>query len=481
MTAVLDAPAVVGCEVPRLWTRPLRKLTPKTSLGFEAVRFAEEVLGLKLLPWQAWWLVHALELRPDGTFRFKRVLTLVARQQGKTHLLKIVSLYFMFMGRARLVLGAAQSLDIAKESWNGAVELADEVDDLRAEIAPNGVRRANGDICLTLVSGARYRITAASRGAGRGLSVDLLILDELREHRDWLAWGALSKTTAARPNALIVGISNAGDDQSVVLNSLREIALAGTDEQLGIFEWSAPDGCELDDEQAIAQANPAVGHIPGMLASIHSARMTDPPAVYRTETLCQRVDVMDAAVDPASWAACADPTGSLASVRARIAACIDVAPDGRHVTLTGAAVLDDDRVRVEVLAAWGSTDEARAELPGLLKQIAPAAVGWFPSGPAAALAADLRALEAVEITGSEVGESCQEFADLVLGRRVVQPDDPLLNAHIAGTSKLRTGDGWRFCRRGAGHVDAAYSAAGSVHLARTLPPPARKPRSRIFL
>jgi hypothetical protein len=54
---------------------------------------------------------------------------------------------------------------------------------------------------------------------------------------------------------------------------------------------------------------------------------------------------------------------------------------------------------------------------------------------------------------------------------VLHPDDPLLNAHIAGTSKLRTGDGWRFARKGAGHVDAAYAAAGAVRLARTLPPP----------
>jgi hypothetical protein len=483
VTAVLERPTqrVMGREEPRLWTRPLRELTPETSLGFEAIQFAEEVVGMSLFPYQRFWLIHALELRPDGSFRFQRVLTLVARQNGKTHLLKLLSLYFMYMSKARLVLGAAQSLDIAKESWQGAVELAEDVDDLRAEIAPNGVRRANGDICLTLTSGARYRIAAASRSAGRGLSVDLLILDELREHRDWLAWGALSKTTTARSNALIVGISNAGDDQSVVLNSLRETALAGTDDQLGIFEWSAPDGCDLDDVEAWAQANPALGHPHGVREdAIRSAMLTDPPAVFRTETLCQRVDVMDSAIDPAAWAASADPDGSLASVRSRVVACVDVAPDGAHVTLAGAAVLDDERVRVEVFAAWKSTEEARRELASLLARIGPAAVGWFPSGPAAALAADLRALEAVEIKGAEVGETCQEFSDLILGRRVVHPNDPLLNAHIAGAAKLHVGDGWRFARKGAGHVDGVYASAGAVHIARTLPPPVKKPRSRIF-
>jgi hypothetical protein len=481
MTTVLDAPVaplVLGCEQPRLWTRPLRELTPATTLGFEAAQFAEQVLGLTLLPWQRWWLLHALELREDGRFRFRTVLTLVARQNGKTHLLKVVALYFMFLGRARLVLGAAQSLDIAKEAWSGAVELARDVDELHAEV--ESVRLTNGEQEMRLVTGARYRIAATHRAAGRGLSVDLLILDELREHRDWLAWGALSKTTTARRNAIIVGISNAGDDESVVLNSLRSAALAEEDETLGLFEWSAPDGCELDDVQAWAQANPGLGRTVSE-ASIRSAMHTDPAAVFRTETLCQRVDALDAAIDPTSWAACADKTGSLGSVRDRVAACIDVAPDGQHVTLAGAAVLDDGRVRVEVLAAWKSTDAARSALPELLARIRPAATAWFPSGPAAALAADLRPLdEAVEIKGAEVGEACQEMADLVLARRVVHADDPLLNAHVAGSQKYRSGEGWRFQRRGTGHVDAAYAAAGAVHAARTMPPPVKKPRSRIF-
>lgn len=491
MTAVLERPeapeGVLGATVPRLWTRPLVDgpsgpcgcgcaLTPETSLGFRFERFVVDVVGLELLPYQRWLGIHMLELRPDGRFRFSRVLVLISRQNGKTFYLKLLSLFMLFMGHAQLVLGAAQSLDIAREAWQGAVDLATEVDDLAAEV--ENVRYANGEQCLTLVNGARYRITAATRSAGRGLSVDLLILDELREHRSWDAWSALSKTTTARPNALIVGISNAGDDQSVVLNSLRSAAIAETDPSLGLFEYSAPDGCELDDIAAIAQANPGLGRTVSMSA-ILSAMATDPAAVFRTETLCQRVDALDAAVDLASWKAGADPAGSLRDVRSRVAACVDVAPDGAHVTLAGAAVLDDGRVRVEVLAAWSSTAQARRELPDLLRRIGPAAVGWFPSGPAAALGADLRPLGAVEVKGTDVTEACQEFADLVMARNLRHSDDPLLNAHVAGTSKLRTGDGWRFSRKGVGHVDAAYAAAGAVHIARTLPAPVKRVRARV--
>lgn len=484
MTAVLDAPigaststtsaVLMGREEPRLWTRPLRELTPETSLGFQAIAFAETVLGLRLLPWQRWWLIHALELRPAGPdgqrrFRFRVILTLVGRQNGKTTLVKVLSLWAMYAGVAHLVLGVAQSLDIAREAWAGAVELTAATPALAAEVA--NVRRANGEQCLTLMSGARYRITAATRGAGRGLSVDLLALDELREQRTTEAWAALSKTTMARPNALTIGISNAGDDESIVLNTLRSAALGGADESLAIFEWSAPDDCALDDPQAWAQACPGLG-ITVTIEAIRTALASDTPAVFRTEVLCQHVRALDSAVDPTAWEHCEARTGpTLALVRDRVAVCVDVAPDGQHVTLAGAGVMPDGRIRVETLGAWSSTDAARRELPALLDAIAPAVVGRFPVGPGAVLGPDLPA-DTVSITGGDVVAACMSLADLTLTRRIAHPGDALLTAHISGAQKLPSGDGWRFTRAGGGHVDAAYAVAGAVQLARTLPPPA---------
>lgn len=469
---------LLGSEAPRLFTEPLRRLTKRTTLGYEAIQFAEDVIGMELLPWQKWWLIHALELRPDGQFRYRTIITLVARQNGKTTLLKVVCLYFMYLAKAKLILGVAQSLDIAREAWQGAVDLAEENPELSAEIA--AVRRVNGEQCLTLTSGARYRIGAATRGAGRGLSVDLLVLDELREHRTFEAWGALSKTTIARPNALIVGISNAGDDESVVLNTLRSAALSGDDETIGLFEWSAPDGCELDDRAAWAQANPGLGHTISEQA-IASAMATDPPATFRTEVLCQKVDALDSAFDVGAWNASADMGGTFDAHRDRVFLGFDVAPDGAHATLVAATSLADGRIRIEPVAAWSSTEAARDALPGLLERIQPKAVAFYPAGPAAALTGLLRPLEGTqELKGATVVETCMSFADLVAARRILHPDDPLLNAHVAGSAKLPSGDGWRFARRGHGHCDAAYAAAAAIHAAVTYREAPPVPRSAIF-
>jgi phage terminase large subunit-like protein len=67
-----------------VFTPPLRELTPQTSKGFECIEFAEDILDVTLLPWQKWLLIHALELLEDGTYRFRKVIVLVARQNGKS-------------------------------------------------------------------------------------------------------------------------------------------------------------------------------------------------------------------------------------------------------------------------------------------------------------------------------------------------------------------------------------------------------------
>jgi hypothetical protein len=467
---------LVGSTEPRLWTPPLRRLTRATSRGYEANDFADAI-GEPSLPWQRWLNVHALELNRDGTYRFRVVLVLCARQNGKSKAKRTVSLWRLYLDGARLVLGVAQDVSLAREQWSMAIESIQSCPDLAAEL--DTVRRVNGDEWFRLAGGGRYKIAAANRSAGRGLSIDELNFDELREQRSWDAWSALSKTTMARASAQIWAMSNAGDDESVVLNQLREAALAGTDPSIGIFEWSAEDGCELDDPRAIAQANPGLGHLISKQA-IHSARATDPPNVYRTEVLCQRVDQLDGAVDLAAWRDCGDATGSLQDLRDRVFAVLDVAPDAGHVTLAAAALTPDGRARVAIVDAWPSTTVARAALPELLQRVDPRVLGWFPTGPAAALAPVLRAHPASrELTGREVAEACQGLADLARARRVLHSADPLLDAHIAGARKLITGDGFRFVRRGAGHVDAAYAAAGAVYLALTEPPEAR-PRLRFI-
>jgi hypothetical protein len=467
MTAVAAPSPLLGIESPRLWTRPLRPITPETSRGFDVVEYGSR-LGVEFMPWQRFALTHGLEVRTDGTYRFRVVLVLVSRQNGKTTIPKVLTLWRM-QDDGTTVLGTSTNLDYARESWELAVDLAEH--QLLFDVEK--VLRGSINTQMKMRNGSRYKIAAANRRGGRSLSVDLGVADELREHQSWDAWGALSGTTTARPDPQIWALSNAGDDSSVVLNHLREAALSYVasgegDDSIGLFEWSAEDGCALDDRQAWAQSNPALGHTVSE-ATLVSKLGTSPPAVFRTEHLCQRVSVMEAAVDLVAFAGCEAP-GTLDGLRDRVALCVDVSLDLQHVSLYAAAVTGDGRVRIEPVDAWETVHKARAGLREWFDRIKPRAFGWFPKGPGASLAADLHTGFDPEAL-ADVNAVCLGFAEQVSARRVVHSGDDLLTAQLSGTAKLWSGDGWRFTRKGVGHCDAVYAAAGAVHLARTLPPP----------
>lgn len=493
--------AILGSTEPRLWTPPLRELTPDTSVGFEQIDFARYVLRRPLDPWQEWLAIHAGELLPDGSLRFAIVLVLVARQNGKTEVLVILSLYWLYIERTPMILGTSTKLDYAKESWRKAVKLARRTPDLAEEIpARGGVRETNGEQELMIVDedgeDYRYKIAASNAEGGRSLSIDRLILDELRQHHDYSAWNALEDTMSARHGSQLWALSNAGDDRSIVLNDKREEALKAiregdTSTDIMLAEWSAPDGSSPLDIEALCAANPNLGRRKDPVRLLKKARramMTGGEALagFKTESMCMRVPKLDPAIDGEAWARCLDP-GELSAVRGRVALCLDVAPDGKHATLAAAAVLDDGRVRVEIIAAWDGdacTSRARRDIPRHALRVKPRVVGWLPGGPAAELATDMHpragwppaGVTVAEIRG-EVPAVCMGFAKEVAGAQIAHSDDPLGNAHVIGAEKLRVaGDKWVFSRKGGGHCDAAYAIAGAVHLARTLPAPVGKPR-----
>jgi hypothetical protein len=469
---------LVGRPDPRLGTEPARRLTRATTKGYELCDFAEHVLGEPLLPWQRTLALRGLEVDRGGGARFRTVVATCGRQSGKTSFARALALWKLYMDGGRLVVGAAQDLSVARETWRAGVAMVQSVPDLAAEVAR--VSRTNGDEHLELSGNRRWKITAANRSAGRGLSADLVLMDEAREQRSWDAWSALSKTTFARADGQVWVISTAGDAGSVVLRHLRDAGLAGTDPSICVLEWSAPDGAELDDRQAWAQACPGIGHTVSE-AAVRSAMGTDPPEVFRCEVLNLWVDALgDVAVPADAWAACTDHAMSLDGLRDRVALCVDVSPDLQHATLAAAAVGTDGRVRVEVVAAWSGPDataQMRADLPGWVERVRPRVKAWMPSGPTAALAPDLDAAKWTRIQAGDVSAACQAFAEQVTARRLLHADDGLLSGHVLGAKRWAQGDGWRLVRRGVGHVDAAYAAAGAVHLARTLPV---KPRAFVI-
>ena len=356
-----------GKEEPRIWTKPLRKLTKSTTLGFAFIDFCE-VLGVELLPWQKWLAIHALEIITEGKtwrFRYRYVVILISRQNGKTFFEVLLNIFFLFGLKSHLVLGTAQNLETAIETFEDTVAQIEEVPELREFLKK--VNRGTGKRELTLDTGDRYKVIAATRKA-RGLSSDLIMMDELREQTNWEAWGAISKTMIARPTAILFGFSNAGDVMSVVLRHLRlqAHALLGDpdgiaaarhnlggedleDETLGLFEWSAVPDCDINDREQWAQANPSLGY--GFLTerALKSAAVTDPEPIFRTECLCQWVESRLPEPFPAgSWLEGTDPESYIRE-DSELFFGVDLSQDRKWTTIAVCGMREDGNYHVEIV------------------------------------------------------------------------------------------------------------------------------------
>lgn len=492
------AEIVLGSAQPRLFTPPLRELTPDTSYGFDVIDFAGAI-GRPLDPWQEVAIIRGGELLEDGRPRFRVLLIIVARQNGKTTLIRVLKLYWLFVERVALVLGTSADRGKAKSSWREVIHMAEGIDVLARELPRIHTREQISEEDFWNKHGSHYKFATPNRRAGRGDVVDRAVLDEIREHKDHTTFTAVSKAMNAVRNAQLVAISNQGDARGVVLKALRTSAIGYIttgvgDRRLGLLEWSAPDEARPTDLHALAMANPNLGRRidpDALLGDAIRAELAggDELEEFKVEVMCISVELLDAAIDIAKWKTLGPKDGEkaldLAEHRNRLALCIDVSLDGSHATLAAAAVVDG-LVHVEILAHWTSTAMLRAGLRVWVEKLRPRSLSWFPSGPTAAVMVELerpkqttgapakrwppRGVALTPIT-SETTAVCMGFAEQVDAVELAHNNDPLGLDHVSNGIRAPRGDAWVFARRGAGQVDALYAMAGAVHQARALPPP----------
>lgn len=355
-------------------------LNPETSWGFTCIEFLEKVVKWELLEWQKWLYIHALEKRPDGTgFRFRQLLVLVGRQQGKTTWGRGLGLWRLFMDpegkrspdwpAAKLCVVAAQNLDYAENT------LKDVVDEIRLhplltrELKNHAV--TNGKHRAILTNNRFWRAATANRKGGRSLPVDFAWLDEVREHTTWDAYNAIEPTTTMQVCSQLLVTSNAGDQRSIVLRGLRDtqirdLTVGNTEDAFtGFFEWSVPDDVDPRKPEYWYMAAPAMGRkIEGVvrlqledLIGKFKAKVDTDMAGFQTEYLCQWVDSLLPGVIPSqAWADCLDED-SRRDPKAPVYACIEVNYHRTKSYVCIAAKRPDGDIHTEVIKDFKGTED----------------------------------------------------------------------------------------------------------------------------
>lgn len=445
------------------------KPLPNPSRAAEVAALAE-ALGQPLLPWQLHALEQGLIVGPDGLFVRRRNGVLVARQNGKSHLMRMLVLAYLFLfdEQPRTVVSMAQNLSLALDQFKKTCDLVRATPWLNEKV--KRVSATNGRESLELFNGSKWQVVAATADASRGRTADLLWVDELRDVSEE-AWKAATPMTRAVKGSQIWFTSNAGDSHSTVLNDLREIALAKPSDAFGWFEWSADPMLDPKDRRAWAQANPALGHLIEW-ETLEQESLTDRPEAFRTEALCLWIDNIAAAWPYGKLDEATDRTLQLQPGEQTWLA-IDCSPDRKRADLVAGQLLPDGRIAVGLVESWTSdyaVDDLKiagdvAKWARFYNSRAVAFDRWTGSAIASRLASV--GIPVGDVSGGMFAQACDETLSALQHGRIVHAGQPELLDHMNACVRRPTGDGgWRVYRKAATTpISAAVGLIMVVHFA----------------
>ena len=455
-----------GVQTPRIHS----KLNDLPSKGQEMIDFATE-LGINLMEWQRYVCIHGHKVREDGRWAHSELGLIMARQQGKSTLMMLRILTGMFVWGEGLQLASAHRLTTSLETFRQIVGLIETHPKLEKEVKK--IRWQHGAEEIELFGNRRFVVKAANNAA-RGLSKpETIHLDELREYKDEDAWSSMRYSMMAAKNPQVWIYSSAGDQHSVILNKLRERALASatTNDPIGWFEWSAePDAPILlpSGEMnwgAFAQANPSLG------ITIHpdnlKAVINDPPDIVRTEVLAQWVDTINSAIDAQKWAMCQIDAIPLDPEQPTWLG-LDLSPDRKFGALVAAQRLPGERFYIQLLHTW-SNDYSLNDL-AVANDIAPYVRKYntqtvaYSKRTSQAVASRLSSagIQVTDMDGAIYAESCDRWLGAINSHRLQHSGQEELTQQTLSAAKLPFGDGSWIIGRRASRVAVCASVASAL-------------------
>ena len=451
---------LVGHVKPRIHT-PLLKGASRVD---EVAELAEKI-GMPLLDWQRFVLEDMLRIDAKGEFRRKTLGLLIARQNGKTHVARMLILAHLFLWDSKMVIGMSSNRNMALDTFRQVANAILDNDFLKDQVKQ--IRYANGQESITTLSGNRYQIVAATRDGSRGLTANFLFIDELREISEE-GWKAARPTTRATGGQTLV-CSNAGDAYSVVLNDLKERALSYPSPTLGWYEYSAPPHCKVDDRNAWAMANPSLGKLIDE-ETLEEAVATNPINNTRTEMLCQWVDSM---TSPFTTQMISDTSDSNLQITpgGNIVFAIDVSPSKRSgALLAGKLNQATGKIELGLMQLWTSDvaiDDLKmaADIHAWAQKFKPRVI-MYDKYATASIAQRLQqsGQKLEDCSGQSFYQACGEILDAFVNVRLVHSGQKELTESWFSVGAKTNDAGWRIVRRkSAGDVTSAICSAMIVH------------------
>jgi phage terminase large subunit-like protein len=445
-----------GATKPRLQSVPL-----KGKSKIDDVKQLCEIIKMPLLPWQEYVLKDMLTVDTKGKWIRKTNLLLIARQNGKTHLARMLILAHLIKWETNVLI-MSSNRSMALDTFRQVTDILENNDHLKGFVKQ--IRYANGTESIEMLNGTRLDVVAATRDGSRGRSVNgLLFIDEVREITEE-GFRAATPVTRAHPNSHTLLCSNAGDAFSTVLNDLRERAISYPPKSFGFYEYSAPQYCKIDDHNAWALANPSLGYTIS-LESLAEAVSTSPIENTRTELLCQWIDSLSSPWPHGVLEETSDSTLEM-TAGAYTVFGFDVSPSRRNGSLVAGQILPDGRIGIGILETY-SSQVAIDEL-----KMAASIKGWADIYKPRLVCFDKYATQTIadrlsqsgvmveDVSGQQFYKACGDLLEGLVNHRVVHNGQVELIQQMNNCAAKVNDAAWRIIKRkSAGDISAPIGLA----------------------
>lgn len=410
-------------------------------------------VGISFDRWQEGLGLSALGCRADGKYAATvgGVSVSIPRQVGKTFTVGF------------LLIGLALEFPNTRIVWTShhnrtttntfrSMQSMVKRKKIASQLAPNGIRTANGEQEIRFANGSIIMFGAREQGFGRGMdALDFLVFDEaqilsIKALEDMIPAANQSR----HPHGALVffmGTPPRPTDDGEAFSAKRTQALAGDADDMLYVEIGAASDADSDDRDVWAQMNPSYPHRTPLEAMLRMRSNIPDEDSWRREAM----GIWDSTksnyvIDPVTWAAQADEESLIVS---DLALAIDVSPDRSVASVSVAGQREDGEWHVEL-------DEQRNGVGWLAGYVAARcerndirAVVVDRLSAAASIVDDLakRRIK-VTLTGApEMKVACGSFYDGVHEGWLHHIDQPQLNLALSMARKRDLQDAWAWNRK----------------------------------
>lgn len=245
---------------------PTHELVPECSFthGPDAVE-AAGWWGYDLYDFQRDGLIaklgaNVIELR-DGSrverWAAQETADVISRRNGKSVEIEVLILFGLFVLGEQQIMYTAHRDDTAKSVFDNVRAAIERTPELRAMLARNGFRVANGQRAITLKSGEVCYFRTRTNESARGQGFNRLIFDEA-QHLTEAQMAAMMPVVTGAENAQINYAGSAGDLTATVLAKVWR-SFEKKERGLCYRGWHGEPEDDFDKLQLIARMNPRLG------------------------------------------------------------------------------------------------------------------------------------------------------------------------------------------------------------------------------